>query len=120
MVVDDSSMDRAYLRAMLHYLTEGKVEVDEADSAQVAEELFRPGRYDLVLSDYHLTGKETGMDVLSHVKTADPHCRRILITGDSRKEIAKKATQTKVAEQVILKTSGPAVIREALSPLLPN
>lgn len=120
MVVDDSAIDRAYLRAMLHYLTEGKVEVDEAESAKVAAALFQPGRYDLVVSDYHLMGTENGVDVLSHVKTIDPHCRRVLITGDSRKEVAKQAQQGAVAESVLLKTSGPAVIREALSPLLPN
>jgi CheY-like chemotaxis protein len=120
MIVDDNAIDRAYLRAMLHYLTEGKVEIDEADSGAVAAELFRPGRYDLVVSDYHLTGVETGFDVLSRVKRDDPTCRRILVTGDSRKALAKHVTQDSVAESVVLKSSGPAVLREALTPLLPN
>ena len=120
MVVDDNAIDRAYVRAMLHYLTEGKVEIDEAESAKVAAALFEPGRYELVVSDYHLMGAENGVDVLNRIKSIDPNCRRVLITGDSRKDVAKQARHGEVAESVILKTSGPALIREALSPLLPT
>lgn len=118
MIVDDNATDRAYLRQMLKYLTAGKVEVDEADSAALASELFKPGRYDIVVADYHLTGQETGVDVLSHVKASDPACHRVLITGDTGARFLRDGTAENIVESVVLKPSGPAVLREALTPLL--
>lgn len=120
MIVDDNATDRAYLRHMLKYLTAGKVTVDEADSARGASELFQPGCYDLVVADYHLTGEETGVDVLSHVKQADPTCHRVLITGDPRARLLLDGTAENVAESVVLKSSGPAVLRDLLTPMLTN
>lgn len=117
LIVEDNATDRTYLRSMLQTLAPKlprPLSVDEAESAEAAHALVGLGRYDVVIADYHLMGKSTGVDVLTRVQQLDESCLRFLVTGDARTTVAREALRGGAAHRVLVKTGGAKPILEEL------
>lgn len=117
LIVEDNATDRTYLRSMLQTLAPKlprPLSIDEAESAEAAYLLVGLGRYDIVIADYHLMGKSTGIDVLTHVQQIDESCLRFLVTGDARTTIAREALRDGAAHRVLVKSGGAKPIMEEL------
>jgi putative nucleotidyltransferase with HDIG domain len=85
LVVDDDLAVRELLAEGLGSLGH---EVELAGDAGKARELFGDGgRYPLVLCDIEMPG-ETGVELLHHLKTTDPDCDVVMVTGVVDVEVA--------------------------------
>lgn len=120
MLVEDNPVDRAYISFLVRRLRPAGITLDEAATAEESAQLLRKNRYDLVISDHHLTGPVTGLDILNRLRQDQPKCRRMLLTGDSRDEIMAEAFWREAAERVVIKSAGSREIisnvRELLEP----
>jgi diguanylate cyclase (GGDEF)-like protein len=83
LVVDDEFHVRRTLRLLLgaHFT------VLDADSADAAEEVFRSGPVDLILTDQRMPGR-TGVQLLEWVRQHHPRTIRLLMTGGADLEAA--------------------------------
>lgn len=77
LVIDDEDIVRISCKRAL--LSEGCI-VDTAASGAEGLELFKNGRYDLVLVDLKMPGMD-GIDVLMNIKGQKPDQRVIMMTG---------------------------------------
>jgi DNA-binding response OmpR family regulator len=82
LVEDDEPVRRALTRALR---AEG-VEVHEAGTAADALDLIEGDRYDAVVADYHLGGRD-GASLLEELERHQPRTMRVLITGDETVEV---------------------------------
>jgi DNA-binding NtrC family response regulator len=90
LVVDD---DRETCRFMQELLQEPDREVEIAESAEVALTQLDVGRFDLVVSDIHLNGELSGLDLLRAFKARDPRIEIVLISAFGALETALEAVQ---------------------------
>ncbi|MCH8286084.1 sigma-54-dependent Fis family transcriptional regulator, partial [candidate division KSB1 bacterium] len=77
LVIDDDSLMRDFL---LETLTRMKLKVTTAKNGKSGIEEFKKERYDLVISDIRMPDI-SGMEVLKHVKTAQPDTTVIMMTA---------------------------------------
>lgn len=86
---------------------------DVASGRAEFERLYAPGKYDVVLADYHLPGY-TGLDALARVRLEDPLQPFIVVSGALGEERAVEALRAG-AMDVVLKDNlvrlAPAVVR---------
>jgi len=86
--VDD---DASILEVSKNILTlEGKFEIDFACCADEAFEKLQEQKYDVIVSDYEMPGKN-GLDFLKELKDKQISIPFILFTGKGREEVAVKA-----------------------------
>jgi CheY-like chemotaxis protein len=86
LVVDDEPQVADTVRMVLA-MSGHKVEV--VDSAKRALEVYEPGKFDLVISDYSL-GKMNGLELAREIKQKCPTQRFILITAYAETMALKK------------------------------
>jgi two-component system chemotaxis response regulator CheY len=88
MVVDDDSMMREVLKALLR--DEGFAVAGEARDGQSALALLERTRPDLVCLDVNMPGV-SGIDVLKSIRSTYPDIRVVMITGDSTMNTVRDA-----------------------------
>jgi DNA-binding NtrC family response regulator len=81
LIVDDDIKTARHMELLLSRLAR-RVRVVHTYAA--AERLLGEGRWDVVISDFHLDGAKTGGDLLALLARKNPRVRRILCTGSSR------------------------------------
>ena len=117
LIVDDNATDRKYVQVVLRGLGK-EIQIEETDSARAALALVAVVPFDVIVSDYHLMGSETGVDLLTEAKRLSPASRRIIVTGDNRQQVRQEAMQNDIAHAVAIKTEGPGPLRTALLTLV--
>ncbi len=81
LVLDD---DENVCAGMLHLLRNWGCECDTAGTIETALELARAHAPDLIVSDYHLRERQTGMEAIAAVRAALGTCLpALLVTGDT-------------------------------------
>lgn len=78
--------------ASVRFLTHSGFEVDKALSGREALEKLRAGRYDAVISDYHMPGM-TGIELLKIIRSDIGDIPFILFTGKGREEVVIEAIE---------------------------
>lgn len=100
LIVDDNLDDLALVERGLRRSL-GDLQLTQASTAAGLEQALT-GRFDLVITDYHL-GFSDGIRVLRRVKAQDPECPVIMFTLTGSEEIAVEAMKAGL-EDYILKT----------------
>lgn len=96
LIVDDEKVVRDVLR---EFLSESGFEVDEAESAERALEMFESGRYAVLIVDKNLP-KMNGLNLIGKVKEKDEFAEAVIITGYESLESAIVASQLGVCEYI--------------------
>jgi CheY-like chemotaxis protein len=81
LVVDDDDIIRGLVSKMLSRLG---YEVASADSAEVGLALFEKNKFDLILTDFHMTGMD-GIAMAGCIKEKSPSTQVVLMTADNGK-----------------------------------
>ena len=89
LVVDDDPEIRALLS---DFLTVQHFEVKTACDAETALALFQPGRFDVLLVDFQMSGM-TGLELAAVVRKQDPLIPIALITGSAKMLTAQEISQ---------------------------
>ncbi|THB66803.1 MAG: response regulator [Gammaproteobacteria bacterium] len=90
LVVDDNVYSTQVLADML---TESEMNVDQAYSAEKAEKLLKCNKYDFVIVDWMMPGKD-GIEFINEIKNWESPPATILMTGHGSDEIQKAAYNT--------------------------
>lgn len=76
LLVEDSALARKVaVRALA-----GAFQVSAVADAEAALAFFRPGAFDVVVTDHHMAAM-TGLELLEQLRAIDPYVRRVLISG---------------------------------------
>ena len=118
LIIEDNPVDRSYVRFLVKRESHLGLTLDEASNADDAMKLIKQNEYDLVISDHHLQGAVTGLDILNQLGRSQPKCRRMLLTSDTRQEIMTEAFWRSAAERVVRKSAGSREILGNVNELL--
>jgi len=110
LVADDSGTMRKIIIRSLNAVGITSV-VEAADGAQ-AVALFKPGAFDLVLTDWNMPGK-TGLEVIKEIRAQDAKVPVIMITTEAEKQRVLAAIQAGVSDYLV-KPFTPETLREKL------
>jgi two-component system, chemotaxis family, chemotaxis protein CheY len=98
LMADDSGIMRTIIRRSLEALgVKGTVEA--ADGIQ-AMSLFKPGAFDLVLTDWNMSGK-SGLDVAREIRAADARIPIVMVTTESERARVMEAIQAGVTDYLV-------------------
>ncbi len=111
LVADDSGTMRKIIIRSLNACGISSV-VEAADGSQ-AVALFRPGTFDLVLTDWNMPGK-TGLEVIKEIRAQDAKVPIIMITTEAEKSRVVQAIQAGVTDYLV-KPFTAETIREKLN-----
>jgi two-component system, NarL family, invasion response regulator UvrY len=115
LIVDDHAVVRAGLRQFL--LDDPQVtKVDEADSGQSAMEALRRSRYDLLILDINMPGRN-GLDILRNVTSAHPDTKVLIVSGYPERQYAVNVLKSG-ASGYISKESAPEELLKATHTVL--
>jgi two-component system invasion response regulator UvrY len=115
LIVDDHAVVRAGLRQFL--LDDPQVtKVDEADSGQAAMEALRRARYDLLILDINMPGRN-GLDILRNVTSAHPDTKVLIVSGYPERQYAVNVLKSG-ASGYISKESAPEELLKATHTVL--
>jgi len=98
LIADDSGTMRKIIIRSLNALGISSV-VEAADGSQ-AVTLFKPGTFDLVLTDWNMPGK-TGLEVTRDIRAQDPNIPIIMITTEAEKRRVMDAIQAGVTDYLV-------------------
>jgi len=115
LVIDDEAGVRFSIR---DFLESQGYEVDEADSCQGAQQVFRASRPDAVIVDY-LLPDGNALDLLSCLKEIDPGVPLVVLTGHGSIDLAVRAIK-EGAEQFLTKPVELPALLVILQRLLEN
>jgi len=93
LVVDDDDTIRDVVSKMLCLLG---LAVSSADSAESGLALFLKNKFDLVITDFNMSGMD-GIHLAYQVKEKSPATLVVLMTGDNKEVILAKIKDTAVA-----------------------
>lgn len=115
LIVDDHAVVRAGLRQFL--LDDPQVtKVDEADSGQQAMEALRRSRYDLLILDINMPGRN-GLDILRNVTSSHPDTKVLIVSGYPERQYAVNVLKSG-ASGYISKESAPEELLKATHTVL--
>jgi two-component system, NarL family, invasion response regulator UvrY len=115
LIVDDHAVVRAGLRQFL--LDDARItKVDEADSGQQAMDVLRRDRYDLMILDINMPGRN-GLDILRNATSAHPETRVLIISGYPERQYAVNVLKAG-ASGYISKESAPEELLKAVHTVL--
>ena len=98
LVADDSSTMRKIILRSLQAV--GIPEATEAADGSEAVALFKPGEFDLVLTDWNMPGK-TGLEVIQEIRAQDKNVPIIMITTEAEKGRVLQAIQAGVSDYLV-------------------
>ena len=110
LVADDSGTMRKIILRSLNAV--GIPSAVEAADGNEAVEIFIPGHFDLVLTDWNMPGK-TGLEVTQAIRAQDPKVPIIMITTEAEKQRVMAAIQAGVTDYLV-KPFTPDTLREKL------
>ena len=110
LMADDSKTMRTIIRRSLAAV--GVTEATEAGDGNEAVAMFKPGQFDMVLTDWNMPGK-AGPEVAQAIRAQDPKVPIIMITTEADKERVVQAVQCGVTDY-LLKPFTPDALREKL------
>lgn len=108
LITDDSAFMRAIIKNSL--LGEGEIEVMEAENGDVAVELCRTFKPDIVFLDIIMPVKN-GIMAMEEIKAMNPDTKVVIVTSVGQEEMIEKAKELK-AEGFIPKPFQPQQIRD--------
>jgi two-component system, NarL family, invasion response regulator UvrY len=115
LIVDDHAVVRAGLRQFL--MDDPQVsKVDEAGSGQQAMEALRRSRYDLLILDINMPGRN-GLDILRNVTSAHPDTKVLIVSGYPERQYAVNVLKSG-ASGYISKESAPEELLKATHTVL--
>ena len=94
LVVDDDDSIRDVVSKMLCRLG---FKVSSADSAESGLALFFKNKFDLVITDFSMSGMD-GINLAYYIKEKSPSTQVVLMTGDDKAVILSKIKGTAVAK----------------------
>ena len=98
LVADDSStMRKIIIRSLLAVGVPGATEA--ADGTE-AVEMFKPGEFDLVLTDWNMPGKN-GLEVVQEIRAMDAKVPIIMVTTEAEKSRVMQAIQAGVSDYLV-------------------
>ncbi|MGL6193203.1 MAG: response regulator [Thermoguttaceae bacterium] len=98
LVADDSSTMRKIILRSLQAV--GVTEVTEAADGAEAVALFKPGAFDMVLTDWNMPGM-TGLEVLQAIRAQDAKIPVIMVTTEAEKSRVLQAIQAGVSDYLV-------------------
>ncbi len=98
LVADDSGTMRKIIIRSLNAVGIKSI-LEAADGAQ-AVALFKPGEFDLVLTDWNMPGK-TGLEVTRELRALDPKVPIIMITTEAEKRRVVEAVEAGVTDYLV-------------------
>ncbi len=98
LVADDSSTMRKIIIRSLQAV--GVPEAVEAADGNEAVNLFQPGKFDMVLTDWNMPGK-SGLEVIQSIRGQDPNVPIIMITTEAEKSRVLQAIQAGVSDYLV-------------------
>lgn len=78
----------------------GVTEATEAGDGTEAIALFKPGQFDMVLTDWNMPGK-TGLEVIQEIRAQDAKVPIIMITTEAEKSRVMQAIQAGVSDYLV-------------------
>jgi len=110
LVADDSStMRKIILRSLQAVGIPSAVEAADGHQAVAA---FKPGEFDMVLTDWNMPGK-SGLEVIREIRAQDAKVPIIMVTTEAEKERVMQAIQAGVSDYLI-KPFTAEMLREKL------
>jgi len=98
LVADDSSTMRKIILRSLQAV--GVTDVVEAADGGEAVNLFKPGDFDMVLTDWNMPCK-TGLEVVQEVRAQDANVPIIMVTTEAEKGRVLTAIQAGVSDYLV-------------------
>ncbi len=90
LLVEDSPI---LLRLIKGRLEEEGFTVAPASSAEEAERLAQCGRFDLLITDWHLKAARDGFEVLARLRQRFPRLPSVLMSSDANSTLAERARE---------------------------
>lgn len=116
LVADDSStMRKIILRALAAV---GATETAEAADGTEAVNMFTPGAFDLVLTDWNMPGK-SGLEVVQAIRAQDASVPIMMVTTEAEKDRVMQAISAGVTDYLIKPFTADA-LREKLQKHVSN
>jgi two-component system chemotaxis response regulator CheY len=110
LIADDSRTMRKIILRSLQAV--GVPEATEAADGAEALALFKPGEFDLVLTDWNMPGK-TGLEVVQEIRAQDANVPIIMVTTEAEKGRVLQAIQAGVSDYLVKPFTADA-LREKL------
>jgi two-component system, chemotaxis family, chemotaxis protein CheY len=110
MADDSGTMRKIILR---HLQAIGVTSVAEASDGAEALALFKPGQFDLVLTDWNMPGK-TGLELIQDIRVQDAAIPIVMITTEGEKGRVIQAIQAGVTDYLVKPFSAES-IREKIA-----
>ena len=98
LVADDSSTMRKIILRSLQAV--GVEDVTEAADGSEAVSLFKPGEFEMVLTDWNMPGK-TGLEVIEEIRGQDANVPIIMVTTEAEKGRVMQAIQAGVSDYLV-------------------
>ena len=98
LVADDSSTMRKIILRSLQAV--GVTDIAEAADGAEAVAMFKPGEFDMVLTDWNMPGL-TGLEVLQQIRAIDPKVPVIMVTTEAEKSRVLQAIQAGVTDYLV-------------------
>lgn len=98
LVADDSSTMRKIIIRSLAAV--GVPEATEAADGSEALSLFKPGAFDLVLTDWNMPGK-SGLEVVQGIRAQDGNVPIIMVTTEAEKGRVLQAIEAGVSDYLV-------------------
>lgn len=98
LVADDSSTMRKIILRSLQAV--GISTATEAADGEEAVSMFKPGEFDLVLTDWNMPRKN-GLEVIKAIRSQDENVPIIMVTTEAEKERVLEAIQAGVSDYLV-------------------
>lgn len=98
LVADDSSTMRKIIIRSLHSI--GVSTAVEAVDGHEAVALFKPGEFDMVLTDWKVSGK-SGLQVIQEIRAQDKSVPIIMVTTEAEKGRVLQAIEAGVSDYLV-------------------
>lgn len=98
LVADDSSTMRKIIIRSLQAV--GVTETTEAADGNEAVDMFKPGEFDIVLTDWNMPGKN-GLEVTQEIRKQDAKVPIIMVTTEAEKGRVLEAIEAGVSDYLV-------------------